>query len=163
MITERQEKILQCLVESYIAFAEPISSNLLKESRFFDISPATIRNDLQELTGKGYINQPHTSSGRVPTQKAYKYYVNILFSQDNAEFPEFLLKEIEAARQKIEKEMELARGLMKSLEEIHISFYSDHLEEKNMLDMLAIIGPSKTACQKHSELMRQLIKELETF
>ena len=80
-LTERQEKILNSLIQEYIGIAEPISSNLIKERCGLDVSPATIRNDLQELTEMGYINQPHTSAGRVPTNKGYKYFVEITFTQ----------------------------------------------------------------------------------
>ena len=73
MISERQEKLLNFLIREYISSAEPVSSLELKKITDLDVCGATIRNDLQELTRQGYINQPHTSAGRVPTQKAYKY------------------------------------------------------------------------------------------
>ena len=77
MITQRQEKILNSLVKEYIDRAEPISSELLKKKCNLDVSPATIRNELQELTERGYITQPHTSAGRIPTEKGYRYFIEI--------------------------------------------------------------------------------------
>jgi heat-inducible transcriptional repressor len=77
-ISSRQADILNFLVKEYIQKAEPISSGLIEKISDFDISAATIRNDLQELTRKKFITQPHTSGGRIPTDRAYRFYVNEL-------------------------------------------------------------------------------------
>lgn len=76
-MTDRQAKILQAIVEQYAEVASPVGSNLL--ARVFDVSSATIRSEMAELERLGYITQPHTSAGRVPTDKGYRYYVNQLF------------------------------------------------------------------------------------
>jgi len=76
MISARQEQILQGLVASYIQEAQPISSQHLQESYGFALSCATIRNELAELTELGYAVQPHTSAGRVPTDKGYRFMVD---------------------------------------------------------------------------------------
>src|SRR6185436_5112335 len=102
MLSERQGIILNSLIREYIGTAEPISSDLLKKRSRLDVSPATIRNELQELTELGYISQPHTSAGRVPTEKAYEYFIEITFTENKQ--PN-LTKEIELARQRIEKEL----------------------------------------------------------
>lgn len=82
-ITERQRTILVFLVEKYIRTALPIGSAVLEKSHNFGVSAATIRNDFQELTEKRYLTQLHTSGGRVPTDKAYRFYVdNILADSD---------------------------------------------------------------------------------
>ena len=75
MITDRQRKILDYLIKEYIEIAEPVSSDLLKKKCGLSISGATIRNELQELMEQGYIAQPHTSAGRVPTNKGYKFFI----------------------------------------------------------------------------------------
>jgi heat-inducible transcriptional repressor len=79
-LTKRQERILNVLVRDYIERAEPVSSKLLCEKGKFDLSPATIRNELQHLTDKGFIFQPHTSAGRVPTSKGYRFFVDKLMA-----------------------------------------------------------------------------------
>lgn len=76
MLTERQQKILQAIIEQYAEVAAPVGSNLL--ARAFNVSSATIRAEMAELERKGYIMQPHTSAGRVPTDKGYRYYVNLV-------------------------------------------------------------------------------------
>lgn len=75
-MTKRQEKILAAIVEQYAEVASPVGSSLL--AKVFDVSSATIRSEMAELERLGYIHQPHTSAGRVPTDKGYRYYVNQL-------------------------------------------------------------------------------------
>lgn len=75
-MTQRQEKILAAIVEQYAEVASPVGSSLLAKA--FGVSSATIRSEMAELERLGYIMQPHTSSGRVPTDKGYRYYVNQL-------------------------------------------------------------------------------------
>ncbi|HUY85397.1 MAG TPA: transcriptional regulator [Candidatus Dormibacteraeota bacterium] len=75
-MTDRQQKILNAIVEQYAEVASPVGSMLL--AKLFDVSSATIRAEMAELEHFGYIMQPHTSAGRVPTDKGYRYYVNNL-------------------------------------------------------------------------------------
>lgn len=77
-MTERQAKILSAIVEHYAGVASPVGSQLL--ARAFEVSSATIRAEMAELENQGYIAQPHTSAGRVPTDKGYRFYVNNLTS-----------------------------------------------------------------------------------
>lgn len=73
-MTERQEKILCAIVEEYAEVASPVGSQLL--AKIFNVSSATIRAEMAQLEKMGYIEQPHTSAGRIPTDKGYRYYVN---------------------------------------------------------------------------------------
>ena len=75
-MTERQAKILQAIIEQYAEVASPVGSSLL--AKLFDVSSATIRSEMAELERLGFIHQPHTSAGRVPTDKGYRFYVNNL-------------------------------------------------------------------------------------
>jgi heat-inducible transcriptional repressor len=75
-MTERQSKLLNAIVEQYAEVASPVGSNLL--AKVFDVSSATIRAEMAELERLGYIEQPHTSAGRVPTDKGYRFYVNLV-------------------------------------------------------------------------------------
>ncbi|MDO8655296.1 MAG: hypothetical protein Q7R48_02655 [bacterium] len=80
-ITERQKTILESLVEGYIQSAHPISSQWLEEEAGFDFSPATIRNELLALTERGYLEQPHVSAGRVPTDRGYRFVVDEIMEE----------------------------------------------------------------------------------
>ena len=73
-MTTRQEEILRAIVEEYAEVASPVGSSLL--AKVFDVSSATVRTEMSELERLGYISQPHTSAGRIPTDKGYRYYVN---------------------------------------------------------------------------------------
>lgn len=82
-LTNRQLKILKNIVEEYIETAEPVGSELLDKKFGLGVSPATIRNEMAELTRLGYLTQPHTSAGRSPTPKALKFYVSNLMQPKN--------------------------------------------------------------------------------
>lgn len=73
-MSPRQEQILRAIVEQYAEVASPVGSSLL--AKLFGVSSATIRAEMAELEHLGFIAQPHTSAGRVPTDKGYRYYVN---------------------------------------------------------------------------------------
>ncbi len=77
-ISARKEKILQAVVDSYIVSCEPISSSVIQSNYLPDLSSATIRNELATLEELGYLEQPHTSAGRIPTAEAYRLYVDKL-------------------------------------------------------------------------------------
>ena len=73
-----QEQLLETIINQYIKTAQPVGSKIISESRIFNLSPATIRNEMAELENQGFIYQPHTSAGRVPTETGYHYYVKNL-------------------------------------------------------------------------------------
>ncbi|MBQ3085174.1 MAG: heat-inducible transcription repressor HrcA [Clostridia bacterium] len=75
---ERLNVILKAAVEAYVDSGEPVSSKLILSRSALEVSSATVRNDLAELEREGYLEQPHTSAGRVPTEKGYRYYVDHL-------------------------------------------------------------------------------------
>ena len=72
---ERQEKLLKIIVKEYIKTAEPVSSGFLVRKFRLPFSSATVRNEMAKLEEDGYIYQPHTSAGRIPTEKAYHFYI----------------------------------------------------------------------------------------
>lgn len=75
-ISLRQETILSCVVETHIETAAPVGSCTLRERYHMDYSPATLRHEMGSLEERGYLTQPHTSSGRIPTDRGYRYYVD---------------------------------------------------------------------------------------
>jgi heat-inducible transcriptional repressor len=77
-LTERKKRILRVVIEHYINTAEPVGSKTIAESAGLDISSATIRNEMADLETLGFLEQPHTSAGRVPSPKGYRLYVNEL-------------------------------------------------------------------------------------
>ena len=80
-ISERKTKILRAVVDEYVAGAHPLSSQEIRDKHLPDVSPATVRSELSALEEMGYLLQPHTSAGRIPSTKAYKYYVDHLMTR----------------------------------------------------------------------------------
>ena len=80
-LTQRKKQILKILVESYISSAEPLGSKAIAQAMPGKISSATIRNELADLTEMGYLEQPHTSAGRIPSAAGYRLYVNELMEK----------------------------------------------------------------------------------
>lgn len=76
----RKEKILRWVVQQFVETRRPVGSQMIAEGALQDVSSATIRNIMKELEEEGYLYQPHTSGGRIPTDKAYRYYVDYLAS-----------------------------------------------------------------------------------
>lgn len=83
MLDNRKKKVLQAIVEEYIETAEPVSSKALVDKQKIDFSSATIRNDMAELEKIGLLEKPHTSAGRVPSAKGYRYYVDELINYNS--------------------------------------------------------------------------------
>ena len=114
---KRKEKLLNLVIENYIENAEPIGSKFLVSSEDLKVSEATVRNELRALEEDGYLTHPHTSAGRIPTDKGYLFYIQSLdlektnaSKRDSESFLECL---------KTEKEFELSRKcLAKTLVEI---------------------------------------------
>lgn len=82
MISERQKKILKIIVEEYVKTVEPVGSKTLSFQKNLDYSSATIRNDMAFLEEQGYLLKTHTSSGRVPSEKGYKMYVQMMLEEE---------------------------------------------------------------------------------
>ena len=95
MLDDRKKKILQAIVEEYIDKAEPVSSGSLVKA--LNCSSATIRNEMAELEQAGYLDKPHTSAGRIPSQQGYRYYIDELLTEDK-----LTKKEIEYIKSKLE-------------------------------------------------------------
>lgn len=82
MLTTRQASILELVIREYVDTAVPVASKTLRQRYGLSVSPATIRNEFAELEEQGYLQQPHTSAGRVPTEKGYRYFVETLMREE---------------------------------------------------------------------------------
>ena len=100
-LSERKKLILRAVVENYIQTAEPVGSKAIVESAGLKVSSATIRNEMAELENLGYLEQPHTSAGRVPSPKGYRLYVNELMERQRLS-----LRETEEINQSLRGRME---------------------------------------------------------
>ena len=88
VLSERKRKILQAIIKTYMETGEPVGSRTISKYADLNVSSATIRNEMSDLTDMGYIVQPHTSAGRIPSDKGYRLYVNELMKEKEAEVAE---------------------------------------------------------------------------
>ena len=87
-MSERKLKILHAIIQNYLETGEPVGSRTISKDADLNVSSATIRNEMSDLTDMGYIVQPHTSAGRIPSDKGYRLYVNELMKEKEAEVAE---------------------------------------------------------------------------
>ena len=104
MLEQRQRQVLQAIIEEYINTAEPVSSGNIVENYNLGYSSATIRNDMAELEKQGYIEKTHTSSGRIPSAKGYRFYVDELLNDEKISLDEiqFIKSKLETKVNEIE-------------------------------------------------------------
>lgn len=128
-ITDRQKHILGAIIEEYTLFAQPVGSKALKNKSRLNICPASIRNEMQALTEKGYLIQPHTSAGRIPTDKAFRFWVDNLIDTnfDQASFDE--INKVVGEKQDI---LELSQLLAKALSNFSLGLTASYLLEKDL-------------------------------
>jgi len=139
LITERQKLILDRVIEEYIDSAVPVSSQLIEKKHKLGVCPATIRNDMCRLTELGFLHQPHTSAGRVPTDKGYRLFVNEILKDEIGDFEDLFgfAKILERERKDIFRFAshisKFLAGASSTLVTIHISdrdfFWKDGWEE----------------------------------
>ena len=84
-LSERKIKILQTIIRTYLETGEPVGSRTISKDTDLNLSSATIRNEMSDLEEMGYIIQPHTSAGRIPTDKAYRLYVDTMLDDKTSE------------------------------------------------------------------------------
>lgn len=114
MLDERKKKILQAIIDEYIQTAEPVSSSAIVQKYNLQISSATVRNDMAELENIGYLDKPHTSAGRVPSAKGYRFYVDELLKDDNISIDEikYIQSQLETKVSAIEDLLKIATNTL---------------------------------------------------
>jgi transcriptional regulator of heat shock response len=128
MMTQRQEKLLNTIIQEYVHSAQPVSSHLLEKKYDFGICPATIRIEMQKLTDNGFLCQPHTSAGRVPTDKGYRFFVDHLLKK---EFKDFDMGDW--FKDQVEDDIKFIQELTKNLAHLSGALALSYLEKENVL------------------------------
>lgn len=137
-LSQRQDSILHFLVKEYIYTGRAVSSSSLVKKYNLEVSPATIRNDFQKLTQRGYLYKIHTSSGRVPTDKAWRFFVDRIFqermvSHQKNKLASGWLREHRRVFQKGQRLIPLVEELLDILSNENHSFYFCYLFKKDTL------------------------------
>lgn len=127
---KRQEKVLMAIVKEYVKSAEPISSQVLFEKYKLNVSPATLRMDMVDLTKESYLFQPYVSAGRIPTERAYHFYINKISSPKlSANIEQRLEKIFREKKKKEKKEIleELGKFLSVISRNVSLLFFEEAL------------------------------------
>ncbi|MCD6550361.1 hypothetical protein J7K24_02335 [bacterium] len=132
-LTQRQEKILERIVKEHIRSASPVSSKFLCEKYDFGISPATMRIEMQRLADQGYLYQPHTSAGRIPTDKGYRFFVDKLLKKGYRDFVEEKKKKIiEEVREEMKNSIKLVQAASRVIAENSTNLGMSYLLEEDI-------------------------------
>jgi heat-inducible transcriptional repressor len=115
-MTDRQAKLLSTIIEQYAEVAAPVGSVLL--AKLFDVSSATIRNEMAELERGGYITQPHTSAGRIPTDKGYRFYVNNIREDEEQTVPSLEARNTKAIATRVAHSGEPAQAIKSAVDSL---------------------------------------------
>lgn len=141
-LNEREALVLEAVIRTFVETASPAASRTVARQFDLGVSPATIRNTMSDLTRKGYLSQPHASAGRMPTDKAYRYYVDALMRPDRLTSEE--TRRIDAALVRTAEERLLARAV-KALsvvtQELGVGL-APRMEE-GILDKIDLVGVSR--------------------
>ena len=128
-LSGRQETILLAIIKTYLETGEPVGSRTISKYTDLNLSSATIRNEMADLEEMGYIMQPHTSAGRIPSDKGYRFYVDHLMADKEREVDE--MKEI-----LIEKAKESVQSFKDRIEQMDSQFpfiYRTQLQDENWI------------------------------
>ena len=114
MLTERRQKLLQFIIDEYVTTAQPVGSNAIVEKYGMPVSSATVRHEMAQLEDEGYIAQPHTSAGRVPTDQGYRYYVEALMRAEQIpdELQQTIRHQFHQAARELEEWARLAAAIL---------------------------------------------------
>ena len=113
---DRKKSLFTSILEEYVETAKPVGSKLLAKKAGISVSPATIRNELASLEKGGYLTHPHTSAGRIPTEKGYRFYIKELL--ENKPLAKSILKQLENSFKKANNQESKTKDLAKEIAEI---------------------------------------------
>ncbi|MCD6094387.1 hypothetical protein J7J39_00555 [bacterium] len=151
---KRQIKILKYIIKEYIKSGHPVSSSLLSEKYKLNLSPATLRIEMAELMEEGYLFQPWTSAGRIPTEKAYRFFIKDLYE---SKLPERIEKKLEKVFLKKEEE-KILREIGRLMAEI-----SQNLSILSRREEVFWQGLSYLLSQPEFSTSDQTLEVIETF
>ena len=135
-LSERKHIILKAIIQNYLETGEPVGSRTLSKSTDLNLSSATIRNEMADLEDLGYIFQPHTSAGRIPSDKGYRLYVDMLMQDKEQELEELKSVMLEKT-DKVEKVLKQAAKVL-AVNTNYATMISTPLNRKNTLKFIQL-------------------------
>ena len=139
-LSERQLQILQAIITDYVENAEPVGSRSIAKKYDLGVSPATIRNEMSDLEELGYLTHPHTSAGRVPSDKAYRLYVNTLMKKKNlsAKDKRLINDRLSASRDEFDRTIRHAAELLSEITHL-ASFAMTPATNEETIDFIRLL------------------------
>jgi heat-inducible transcriptional repressor len=139
-LTERKLRILQAIISDFIASAEPVGSRTLSKKYDMGISPATIRNEMSDLEELGYLTHPHTSAGRVPSDRAYRLYVDRLMEKTELKEDEkqIISEQLASNISELDNTIQRAANILSEITNL-TSFAMTPKQESNILKYINIL------------------------
>ncbi len=143
---DRKQKVLLAIVQDFIATAEPVGSRTIAKKYGLGVSPATIRNEMADLEEMGYIEQPHTSAGRIPSERGYRYYVDYLMKKRELtrEEEDLIRSQLETKARDVGKVIQRTGHLLSQLTN-YTSMVTQQMGPRNFKHVqLVQMGPAQT-------------------
>lgn len=161
-MTKRQEKILNAVVKEYVKSSKPVSSKVLFQKHKLGLSSATIRNEMKELEKAGYLSKPHTSAGRIPTEKGYRFFIKSLGGKPEDTFEKhfnYLFKQVgkEETKVFINKEIPMVRTRKFTL------IITNYKVSEKKQETIGLIGPTRMRYDYNISLINKLREMLEDY
>ncbi len=135
-LSERKTKILYAIIKDYLETGEPVGSRTISKKTDLNLSSATIRNEMSDLVEMGYIVQPHTSAGRIPTDKGYRFYVDMLM-QDKMQEVEELKESILEKGERLDQVLQQAAKLLANNTN-YATMISSPMQQQNRLKFIQL-------------------------
>lgn len=166
-LSHREKVILRCIIEEFIHTANPIGSRYISKSSDLNLSPATIRNVMSDLEDLNYLTHNHTSSGRIPTDKGYRYFVNELMESDpivqnEKDLLKAQINEVDTGKDEIYKEVSKILGRLSK----EISIVSEPYLSQGIFEKIELINLSSTkllvVVSIKSGLVRTLLFDIDS-
>ena len=159
-MTQRQQKILEMIVKEYVRNPKPVSSEILAQK--LGLSSATLRNEMLELENLGYLSKPHTSAGRIPLEKAYRFFIKPLGGKPEDTFEEhfnYLFEQVghEETRVFIGKEIPMIKTRKYSL------IITNYKTPQKKREIIGLLGPTRMRYDYNIELINKLKELLEGY
>ena len=144
-LDDRKRKILRAIIEEYIQTAEPVSSGNLSKNYGLNCSSATIRNDMADLEKIGFLEKPHTSAGRVPSQKGYRYYVDQLLNEEdiNIEEMKYIKEKLETKVNELEDLTKIATSTLSEITQYTTVSIGPQVSKHTIVDIKFVLLGSR--------------------
>ena len=166
-LTERKLKILQAIIMDFVRNAEPVGSRTLSKLLDMNISPATIRNEMADLEEMGYLYHPHTSSGRVPSDKAYRLYVNKMMEKYELEEKEKqrIKRELRAYMNELERTVRRASELLSDITNLTSFATLEDMRDMSLFlqGMTRIFAYPEYSTIEHARTFLEMVDDRDTF